>query len=326
MSHGVRRILLESAGTFVAEERLGAELGSGRSALGEVLDRLREEGYEMESCESRGVRLLAAPDLLNPKEVEASLSGARIGRRILYRREVASTSDEVRELADAGEEEGTVVVADRQTHGRGRGAHSWHSLSHRGLWLSILLRPPVETRTLGRVTCTAGVAVVEGLRREWDLPALIKWPNDVWIRERKVAGILTEMRSAGRRPGAVVLGLGLNVNHGRDEFPGDIRETATSMRLETGKPLPRTEILAGLLASIGTWYAKLLAGDIVSIEERFREWSLVLGRTVRLRIGGEVAEGRVRDLSCADGVTLELPGGGVRNFRSEHISLVELTD
>lgn len=263
-----------------------------------------------------------APPPLRPEELGPPAPGAAVGRRIVHLGETDSTSDRVWELARAGEPEGVVVSADAQSRGRGRSGNDWHSAPRLGLWFSVLLRPALAPEHLGRITCLAGVAVAEALRGAASVDARIKWPNDVWIGRRKVAGILSETRNAG--PGrAVVVGVGLNVHHRTGDFPPALRDTATSLRIE-GVPSPdRTRLFAALLRALHLRYEALRAGEGGATEERYRALSLLPGLAVRLRCGKESLRGTVEDLSCTEGLSLRLPGGRVRRFRAEHITQVE---
>ena len=202
-----------------------------------------------------------------PDDVRAELArrAARLGpiaRRTHWLARTSSTNDVVADLAHAGAEDGTVVVAETQTAGRGRQGRAWFSPAGAGLYFSLLVRPDLsaaahENRS-ALITLAAGVAVASAIRTATGLPATIKWPNDVVLERRKLAGILVEAVNYGGTRGFVVLGIGINLQQAA--FPPDVAPRATSIESETGRPADRAQVLAETLAALAERYGDLLAG------------------------------------------------------------------
>jgi BirA family biotin operon repressor/biotin-[acetyl-CoA-carboxylase] ligase len=254
--------------------------------------------------------LNAAPPASPPDggRLESLLESDPFVTRLIVLESVDSTNAELRRLASAGAPEGTVVVAGRQSAGRGRRGRTWYSEPGLGLYLSLLLRPCGEAREATRWTVAASVAACGACRCHCGNGAVIKWPNDVMFEGRKLGGILVEMRSAGGRPQDLVVGIGLNVNHRADDFPPELREAATSLHLATGRGMLELEpVAAGLLARLGEAAARLAQG----------EWDGVVGdwerlapaaRGCRVKVLGGPGEGAERE--AFEGITRGLDADG----------------
>jgi BirA family biotin operon repressor/biotin-[acetyl-CoA-carboxylase] ligase len=203
--------------------------------------------------------------LLDPDRIRRQ--GARIGQKVLVFRETSSTNDVLQRMADGGEAEGTVVFAERQTAGRGQFGRTWDSQSGLGLWFSLLLRPQWPAREIENLTPLIAVVIAETLRACTGSQVDIKPPNDIYHEGRKLAGILTEART-GRSLTAIV-GIGLNVNHAREDFPSFIKGTATSLRIACGQEIDREWIGSQILAGIESLYDSQKLPD-AAIHERYR--------------------------------------------------------
>ena len=194
---------------------------------------------------------------------------------------VESTNTEANRLAQEGAPEGTLIVADAQTKGRGRLGRTWVSPPGSGLYLSIILRPSCPPDWFPRLTLTAGVAVASAIQETGMRPQL-KWPNDILIADRKVGGILTEAVFDKRRIDFAILGIGINVNTEWDELPISVRSLATSLRLSLGKSLSRIHLLQSLLHQLELWYEFFRAGAFETILETWCEFDTTLGRVVEV--------------------------------------------
>jgi BirA family biotin operon repressor/biotin-[acetyl-CoA-carboxylase] ligase len=251
--------------------------------------------------------------------IVAALERGGTGRRLEIRGECPSTQDLAFELAGHGVPDGSLVVADRQTKGRGRLGRTWASPAGAGLWFSAVLRPPASPppRPPLLVAATA-VAVAEALERAAGVRAEVRWPNDLLVRERKIAGILLETRDFDPARPLLVLGVGVNTGQAEEDFPAEIRAEATSIRLEKGAAPDRTALLVAILEAIDRWRGRLAAGAHGAVEEGFRERAAYVGRGVTLLDGSAPVAGVLRSVSPVDGVVLMLPDGSRRVVRSEH--------
>jgi len=220
--------LKERKGDWVSGEALSNKIAVSRSAVWKHICKLREEGYVIESSPKKGYLLRKAPDLLFPNEIREGLDTKVFGKRdIVYFTETDSTNTRAKDLAARGAPEGTLVISERQTKGRGRKGRSWFSPSQGGIYTSLILRPSISPSEAPKITLLSAVVVAETLRSLTGLSAIIKWPNDILINGKKIAGILTEMSTEMDAIDYIVVGLGLNVN--TPDFPDDIREKATSI-------------------------------------------------------------------------------------------------
>jgi biotin-[acetyl-CoA-carboxylase] ligase BirA-like protein len=233
-----------------------------------------------------------------------------------------STNDEVRSLAEAGAPDGTIVIAGRQTAGRGRMGRAWHSAEGRGLYLSVLLRPTEPIEWIGRYALTAAVGACSACRAVAGPEVRIKWPNDLLAGGAKLGGILAEARSG---PGGheLAVGFGVNLNHLPDEFPPEIREAATSLRsLRGGEPVDREEFAVALLAAFGSEIAALRGGAWIRVADRFLRYApSAEGARVRLATG---EEGVTSGLDLSGALRVATARGVVLVHASESFSAMEV--
>ncbi len=243
------------------------------------------------------------PADLDPAIIQARLRSRVIAHPLEVVPEIASTNDAVMAAGRAGTAEGLAVLADRQTAGRGRLGRHWASPAGIGLYTSILLRPPLPSRQAALIPLAAGLAVAEAIQEVSGLVAHLKWPNDVLVDGRKVAGILAEMASVEAWVSHIVVGIGINVNHGPEDFPEEIREVATSLRLAAGRPIPRGDLAGAVYNGLDRWYQAFCDDRRETILERARHLCATLGRRVEVVAGDERWVGLAVDLD-ADGALL----------------------
>jgi len=302
-------------GKWMTEEELGL---SSRSLPGEI-ELLARAGGQLELDPERGVRLCSWPDRLHPDELSWELGTKIIGRRALVFSETASTNDIAWRLLEASEPEGVAVFAESQERGRGRHGRPWLDVSGRSVLVSVLLMPRLPAEDLGALSVLGAVAVCETVESMAGIAARVKWPNDVLTGTRKLAGILVEARAAeSHRANAFVLGIGLNVNQEAQDFPPELEERATSIRIASGKPVDRVPLCRALLRRLDHHYRAVLNGELEELENAWCA-RCTMGEMVELEADGETFTGRVVDLSLRDGLILQLPSGGIRSFRGEHI-------
>jgi BirA family transcriptional regulator, biotin operon repressor / biotin---[acetyl-CoA-carboxylase] ligase len=259
---------------------------------------------------------------LSAAELQSGLGTRIIGREIHVYDLVISTNDVAWELAGRGARDGTVVLAEEQTQGRGRLGRTWWSPRGRGIWMSVLLHPPTPEGAVPMVTIVGALATADAIRETTRLPAMIRWPNDIMIEGRKAAGILVESHR-GPRGHEVVLGIGLDVDAAGAEMPEDIADLATSLSEALGERVDRVALARQLLTDLDRWYQVKLDRDIGRINQHWRELSATLGHRIVLEENGRRYEGEVADLDVVDGLALRLGRGNIRHFRGEHVSVIE---
>lgn len=302
----------------VVEETLKLE----RDQVFKDVEAAIEEGYLIEFHPYLGVKLIDIPDKFLKHEIRDDLNTKNVGRKIKIFDQVTSTNETAWELIETEEDlrDGTVVIAESQTRGRGRMGREWHSTPGAGLWLSVVLKCNVPPDKVTYLTSGAALAIANMLQQFIHLPAEIKWPNDVMIRGRKVCGILVEARS--NHPNTYVLGIGMNVNQARTDFPEALRETATSLRLERpgARTLNRVRVLRPLLFYLDRVYTQIRKKKWDRLAEAWSEFVHMGGKQVTLNQGGHEFRGKVVRVHPAEGITLKLEGGEEKTYAAESVS------
>jgi len=306
--------LKEEEGKLVSGAELAGKLGVSRAAVWKHISQLRNVGYGIDTVPFEGYRLVSRPDLMLSAEIKSGLKTERFGKEVYAFRETSSTSDVASALATGGAQEGTVVVADRQTEGRGRMGRSWESAPGVGIYMSLVLRPRIPPMDVPRITITSAVAASELLKEEVGLEAPIEWPNDIVVNGKKVCGILTEMVAEQDRVESVILGIGLNVNHAEKHLSPELRETATSLYIEGGVKRDRTALLKRLLERLEQLYDMLQEGRFEGIVARWSANSYTLGRRVRCTADGQPVEGIAESLASDGALVVRTDDGTVRQI------------
>ncbi len=288
--------LKEDRGRWVSGESLSRKMAITRSAVWKQVHRLTEEGYVIDSSRKKGYLFRQSSDRLLLNEIREGLGTEVFGKRdIAYFNETDSTNLRAKDLAEQGAPEGTVVIAESQTQGRGRRGRAWFSPAGEGIYVSVILRPALSANEVARLTLLTAVAVAETLLSLTPLGVRIKWPNDIMLKGKKLAGILTQVSTEMDTVDYVVVGLGLNVNTPKSGFPRSLRDKATSVRIETGEPFPRIGLLRLYLERFEDCYGTFKTAGFKPILERWRALSDIIGRRVRVdllthRYTGEVLE------------------------------------
>jgi BirA family biotin operon repressor/biotin-[acetyl-CoA-carboxylase] ligase len=258
---------------------------------------------------------------IDPAEIRAHLNAKRIGTRIDCLDETDSTSSDVASAARAGAPEGTVVIADSQRRGRGRRGRAWVSPAGRNLYVSILLRPELTAEEAPGLALVTGVAAAECVEEAAGAPAQIKWPNDVLLGGKKVAGILTELEIPGGGSPFVVVGIGVNLNSGAEDFPPDVRALATSILLASGRRVDRPQFAARLLSALDARYECFLRDGLSAILPAWAERDALRGRRVQVRVASDVVAGIAEGLT-ADGKLRLQTENGAREILAGDVSVI----
>ena len=286
----------------------GAELSQtlhvSRAAIWARIEDLRSLGYDIEASPHRGYRLLSAPDVLHADDLLSRLGRTKvIGRDIRVFEETTSTNDVIEKLARDGVKEGAVVFAETQTRGRGRLGRKWMSPAKRGLWFSILLRPDLRPQEATRLTVASATGLRRAIESQTGLKVEIKWPNDILIHGRKVAGILTELSAELDHVNYVILGIGVDVNLSAGDFPPELRKVATSLKAELGKAVSRPELAVAILRELDCDYMRLAAGQFTAVADEWEAHGITIGHEVTIRTGDRRIRGRAESLG-EDGALL----------------------
>jgi len=306
-------VLKSSRSHWIQWGDLLRKTGLDEKALRRSLVAVEEAGFSLERHPHLGYRLLGDYFPLIEEEIHLGLKTDLIGREIIVLKKVASTMEEAARLARSGCRAGLVLFAEEQTSGRGRMGRSWHSRKGKDLLFSVILKSHRLESTPGVITTSAALSVASALEDYLPLGASIRWPNDVVIGEKKVAGVLVEKVSSN----GLILGIGINVLGTRAPVRG-----ATTLVRETGKWIDRTELARALLSSLDFWYGRAVAGRFADIDCELKKRCSLIGKFATFQQGEKQISGKVKGISSLSGLQLELPGGELITLRAEQVSLV----
>lgn len=309
-------------GGIVSGEELSNALNVSRTAVWKHIKSLKDIGYRIEAVPSQGYRLVASPDILIPAEIAAGLTAARIGQRIICFRETDSTNEVAFKLAEEGAEEGTVVIAEKQRRGKGRLGRRWESPAGVNLYCSVILRPPILPMQAAQLTFLSSVAVASAISETTALRPAIKWPNDVLINGRKVAGLLNEMSAETEKVNFVVLGIGVNINMQLTQFPDDLRHPATSLAQEAGKAINRIEFTRNLLKTLDELYGSYLDQGYAHIREEWLARCDICGRKVKVSFQEREITGVALGIDDYGALLLQLSDGRVEKVLAGDVTIL----
>jgi len=320
----ILEVLRNRTGEFVSGEELGKKLNVSRTSVSKQIQKLRQEGYDVESTVSQGHRLKRLPDLLRPEEVCPRLTTQILGTEIYYFSEIGSTNDEAKKKAVAGCPEGTLVITETQLGGRGRLSRGWFSPVAKGLWFSVVLRPPFPPQEAPKCTLMAAVALNRAIRDVTGIPCGIKWPNDILCNGRKLVGILTEMSAEMDAINHIVIGMGINVNIDETELPPELKTIATSVSIETGAEVSRIDLFIKVLERLEEIYLQVKTGGFSVVLDAWRQESITLGRMVNVIGLDKSFVGKAIDIDN-DGALLVETEQGVERVLAGDVSIRPVT-
>jgi len=302
--------LAEGGADFISGATLSDKLGLSRTAVWKHVESLRKLGYTIEAQPARGYRLLQVPDRLTELEIAPMLSTRDLGRTLHHFDELPSTNVKAFELAHEGALHGEVIIAELQTAGKGRRGRAWVSPAGKNLSISIILRPEIAPARAPELTLLAAVALAETIS-EAGVDAQIKWPNDVQVDGRKVAGILTELSADPERVHFVILGIGVNLNTELEDFPAELRDVATSLLLVRKQHVPRALFTAALLTRLEVWLETWQAEGFEPVRAAWKKASSTLGQDVLVRSESSELRGVAEDIDASGALILN--SGDVRH-------------
>lgn len=314
--------LRKAGASCVSGADLSQRLGISRAAIWARIEDLRRLGYDIAASPHQGYQLLGIPDRLNADDLLGLVAGNKvIGRDIRVFEETSSTNDIVEKLARDGVKEGVVVFAEAQSKGRGRLGRPWLSPPRKGLWFSVLLRPRLHPQAATQLTAASATALCRAIREQTPLKPEIKWPNDILIGGRKVAGVLTEMGAELDHIKHLTLGIGIDVNVAPSEFPPELRKIATSLAAECGQPVSRIDFAAAVLRQLDLDYARITSGQFESISNEWASQCATLGLRVSIRIGPRTLTGRAEALDSDGALLLRTDHGHLERIIGGDVSV-----
>lgn len=311
--------LYNNKGSYVSGEVLRNKFGVSRTAIWKHINVLKEEGYNIETASRKGYTLLEMEDKLLPKEIEMLLSGKAIGHEIIYFDSIDSTNSyakkEANELKD-----GTVILSEEQTTGRGRRGREWSSPKGTGIWMSLVLKPNIPPTEGVRMTQIAAAAVCKSIRQMTSLDALIKWPNDIVVNGKKICGILTEMAGELNEIRYIVVGIGINVN--TSSFSDELKNVATSLLIESNSKIDRKKLVVNILENFETLYNAYINGS--NFDEALnivKKYSAILGKEIKIVQGNRETIAKAIDIDREGLLLVEMKDGTRELISSGEISI-----
>lgn len=272
---------LRAQDKYVSGQELCSMLGVSRAAVWKAVQQLKEEGYQIRAVQNKGYRLIDCPDRITCEELISRMQTEWAGRRAVCLDTVDSTNNYAKKLAETGEAHGTLVAAEMQSGGRGRRGRSWVTPRGTAIAMSIIVRPQIRPEHASMLTLVMGAAAARAITQTTGLDVQIKWPNDLVVGGKKLSGTLTEMSAELERIHYVVIGTGINANI--TEFPEELHQTATSLQLELGKPVNRSELICACMKEFEKDYEKFIQRkDLSLLWDDYQAILVNRGREVRV--------------------------------------------
>lgn len=314
--------LLRAAGANpVSGEEISKELDVSRTAIWKHIQALKSEGYQIESVPKKGYILKEAPDRLFPQEITSCLKTKWLGHSICYEDSVDSTNNLAKSLANAGCENGLLVVAEEQGAGKGRLSRGWISPYAKGIWFSVVLKPPFLPQEASKCTLLAAVAVVKSINKLKGVQASIKWPNDVLLNGRKLVGILTEMNAEFGHINYVVIGTGINTHTTPEDYPPEVRDLAVSIAQVAEEPFTRVQLLADILKNMEELYELAVEKGFDPVLDEWRKYSCTLGQEVKVIAPDETYFGKALDIDSEGLLLVQRADGTVEKVVAGDVSI-----
>lgn len=305
------RALYQAGAEGISVNSLAVKTGADQASIRAQIQEWRRIGFQIEASPHFGYRLLETPHRLLGEDIASRLGPVKVvGRQIQVFRETSSTNEVALRLAGDGVAEGAVVFAERQSRGRGRLGRAWFGSTGKSVLTSLLLRPSLRPAEAARLTIIAAAATVRAIEKLTTVRPSIKWPNDVIVGERKLAGILTEMRAEPDRIHYLVLGIGLNVNQTKTDFPEPLRRRCSSLQILTEQVWNRATVAAALLKELDWDYQRMKEGRFAEVAAEWQSRCATLGRQVAVQFGKSIIHGRAEAID-GDGALLLRTGTGL---------------
>jgi BirA family biotin operon repressor/biotin-[acetyl-CoA-carboxylase] ligase len=310
-------------GEIISGEQFASALNISRTAVWKHIRTLRSRNYRIDAVPSQGYRLLQSPDILVAEEITSGLNVKIVGKKIICLTKTDSTNLIAFSLGEQGAEEGTVVTAEEQIHGKGRLGRHWESPAGVNLYCSIILRPSLLPLKAPQFAFLSAVAVAKAIEALTPLKPRIKWPNDVLVNGLKVSGLLNEMSAETDKINFIVLGVGVNINMRRDQFTGVLRHPASSLMLESGRLVDRVEFTREFLAVLDSLYDDYLRHGITAIREEWLSRSALMGKNVRVTFQNTESVGIASGLDDDGALLIEHTDGRIEKVLAGDVSIIE---
>lgn len=325
MKSNVRQALLnafkKAGGEFISGEKLAQTIGCSRTAIWKHIEELKMDGFQVEAVRKKGYRLVEHSNKLSEDEIYLGLQTETIGCSVYFYESVTSTQQIAKEYAINGAKHGTLIVADEQKAGRGRMVRKWHSPKGTGIWASFILRPDIQITHASQLTLLTAVAVVQAIKEVTGIIPDIKWPNDILINGKKICGILTELQAEENRIQSVIIGIGINVNQTKTDFLEDIRDTATSLKIELCKTVDRTLLIQKLCFTLEQLLNLYLSDGFAPIKRLWETYAVSIGKQITARTLNGTYQGLALGINDDGVLLLKQADGEIKEIYSADIEI-----
>ena len=303
----ITKRLLSAGGNPISGQQLADEFQVSRTAIWKHIKELEQDGFIIETIKKKGYILQSSPDTLQKEQIEQYLTSNRFGQSIHYFDQCPSTQPIAHKLAQENAADGTIVICEEQTAGKGRLSRAWKSSKGKGIWMSVIIRPDIPPMKAPQFTLIAAVAVTRAIEDVANVRAEIKWPNDLLINGKKCTGILTELQADIDRVQAIILGIGVNVNQDMEDFPEDIQHIATSIKMVSGSHVDRGQLVARILHHLELYTDLYVKHGFEPLKLLWESYSGTLGKRIKaVMIHNEI-----------EGVALGITNDGVLQVRTD---------
>ncbi len=300
---------LKNATDYISGEQLSGNLHVSRTAVWKHIQELKKDGYVIDSVTNRGYKLQSSPDTISLVEVQSRLQVRVFGHKYCHYETLESTNTTAKKFAELGEPEGTVVVAEQQTHGKGRMGRQWASPKGRGIYFSLIIRPKIPVMQAPQLTLVVATVIAEAIREQYAVPATIKWPNDIVVNGKKLCGILVEMSSDMDQIHHAVIGIGVNANNTREELPEVVTQwTPTSLYLETGSPIDRAHFTVYVIEQLERAYEMYLMSGFRPFRSKWESMAYSIGNEITITMVGETIRGILLGIEDSGALVIEENG------------------
>jgi BirA family biotin operon repressor/biotin-[acetyl-CoA-carboxylase] ligase len=307
--------------SYLSGQHLAEVIGCSRTAVWKHIEELRKEGFELEAVRKKGYRIVKTPEKITADEIRLGLTTEFIGRNLHYEESVESTQRIAHQLAAEDVPEGTVILAEEQIAGKGRMNRKWHSPKYTGVWMSLILRPNIPLTKAPQLTLLTAVAVVQAMEEVTGLTPEIKWPNDILINGKKVTGILTELQAEADRIHSIIIGIGINVNQKKADFPIELQETASSLFIEKGEKISRAALIRSIFKHFEKLYMLYLEKGFFPIKLLWEGYAVSIGKILKARTLTKVIEGKALGITDEGVLELEDNTGMIHHIYSADIEI-----
>ncbi|MBI5206930.1 MAG: biotin--[acetyl-CoA-carboxylase] ligase [Candidatus Firestonebacteria bacterium] len=314
----ILKTLLKNYKQYISGQNLSKELKLTRTSIWKYIKNLRDEGYIIESCTKLGYRLISIPDLIIPHEIEENQNTKYLGKKVYHFKVVDSTNNIAQDLAKNGAPHGTLIIAETQNKGKGRYSRIWISPKG-GLWFSIILKPNFSPDQASRITLVAAISVAQAIKSSFELDVSIKWPNDIYFKQKKVSGILTEMNAEIDKINFLIIGIGINVNN---KLPLPILKTSLSLKNILKRKIDRTLLLKNILSQLEKNIEKLENTGFSYFLDEALKLCFILNKRIKVIIPNEIIIGKCKDIDENGNLILIEDNGNIRTIISGDIILL----